>query len=179
MTYLNPKNNYFPIESVIYKLVSNKKVLIISPFATLFKQQVESGNCTRIDPNFPPMEKTIYYTNPYTFFNSGPHANILQTAQHIINEINALNEDFDSVLISAGAYSCILAKAFYDQGKNVCTSGGELQKMFGILNTREKQGMARNKIDINTLPNKDSWILTIPDAYKPKNYKLIEGGCYW
>jgi hypothetical protein len=23
------------------------------------------------------------------------------------------------------------------------------------------------------------WITMIPDEYKPKDYQLIEGGCYW
>jgi len=177
--FINPKNNYNITPDKVYEFIANKRVLIISPFAPLFKQQIESGNCKQIDPNFPKMEKTIYYRNIYTFFNSGPHANILETAKHIVDEVNALGEDFDSVLISAGAYGCILAKAFYDQNKNVCVVGGDLQKMFGILNTREKETMARNRIDINKLPNKHCWILNIPDEYKPLNYKKIENGCYW
>ena len=179
--FLNIKNSYWLTSDKIYEFIANKKVLIISPFAPLFKQQVDSGNCKKIDGNFPQMEKTIYYKNPYTFFNKGPNANILETANQIVNDINSQNssDDYDSVLISAGAYSCIIAKAFYDQGKNVCTVGGELQKLFGILNTREKQTMARSKINIHNLPNKECWIMNIPDEYKPANYKMIEDGCYW
>ena len=108
---------------------------------------------------------------PYTFFNKGPHNNILETTDYIFNDILAtITNDYDSVLISSGAYSCLIAKKFYDISKNVCTVGGDLQGMFGILNKRFTH--------FNKIPNEEYWI-KVPEEYKPKDYQKIEDGCYW
>lgn len=174
---LNIKNNFYN-ESIVLNKLLNKKVLIISPFSNLIKQQFESGNCKKIYENFPNIEKINYYTNIYTFFNKGPHNNILETIDYLVNEIDIkINQnDYDIVLISSGAYSVLLAKQFYDKGKDVITLGGDLQKMFGILNKREKNEIEKNNI---ILKNKEYWITNIPDEYKPEGYMKIEDGCYW
>jgi hypothetical protein len=31
----------------------------------------------------------------------------------------------------------------------------------------------------NNFENKEYWVTTIPDEYKPPNYEKIEDGCYW
>jgi hypothetical protein len=67
-----------------------------------------------------------------------------------------------------------MAKKFYDNGKNVCTVGGQLQGFFGILNNRHK-----NFNKCKEIPNKEYWILDIPEQYKPDGYKTLEDGCYW
>ena len=48
--------------------------------------------------------------------------------------------------------------------------------MIGILNKRTKDFYNKQNID---LPNKDFWVLDIPEEYKPFNYEKIEDGCYW
>jgi hypothetical protein len=69
-----------------------------------------------------------------------------------------------------------MAKKFYDNGKNVCTVGGDLQTFFGILNGRTKNWFKSNNIEIQY---KEYWITEIPDEYKPSDYMKIENGCYW
>ena len=174
---INAKKNQDINDQIVFDFIKNKKILIISPFSPLIKDQLISGNCKKIYNNTPDIDTIYTYTFPYTFFNKGPHNNILETADHIYNEIiTNINNDYDSVLISCGAYGCLMAKKFYDNGKNVCTLGGDLQTMFGILNgrTRDYYNNANKEI-----PNKEYWITKIPDVYKPKDYMKIENGCYW
>jgi len=159
----------------IYSFIENRKILIISPFAPLMKSQIESGNCKKIFDTFPQVDNIAIYKFPYTFFNNGPDNNILETNTNIFNDIiHTVKDEYESILISCGAYSNILAKKFYDMGKNVCTIGGELQGFFGILSKREK---FYNKLDDNV--HLDYWITSIPDEYKPHDYMKIEDGCYW
>jgi len=175
MLELNVKQSHS--SEIFFSTIKNKKILIISPFAELFKIQYESGNCHKIHNNFPTIDKIYYYTNIYTFFNKGPHNNILETINFIYNDINnTILNDYDLVIISAGAYSNILAIKFYEKNKDVYTLGAELQNFFGILNGRTKEWFQKNNIKIK---HEEFWITSIPDKYKPKDYMKIENGCYW
>jgi hypothetical protein len=173
---INPKITAHISHKIVFNFIAHKKILIISPFAKLIKAQIESGNCKVIYPDTPIIASINIYTFPYTFFNKGSHNNILETTEHIFNNIiNTITEEYDSVLISCGAYSCLIAKKFYDVGKNVCTVGGDIQSYFGILNGRVKTW------NNNNFPteNREYWIINIPDEYKPADYDKIENGCYW
>ena len=94
----------------------------------------------------------------------------------IVGDGNNKNNAYDSVLISCGAYSCLIAKKFYNIDKNVCVVGGELQPYFGILNNRTKEYNLKNNIKIE---NEQYWIMEIPNEFKPNDYMKIENGCYW
>ena len=157
---------------IVYNFISNKNLLIISPFSPLVKQQIDSGNCKRIYENFPKINSVQIYKNIYTFFNNGPHENFLITCNILFEDIlkNIDSNLYDSVLISCGAYSCLFAEKFYNLGKNVCTIGGELHTYFGIMNKRNRD---------NVVENREFWIQEIPDEYKPEGYMKIEDGCYW
>lgn len=171
---INTKHIMEISHEIVFNFVAHKRILIISPFAPLIKAQIDSGNCKVIYPNMPMIISTNIYTFPYTFFNNGPHNNILETSEHIFNNIiETITDEYDSVLISCGAYSFLIAKQFYDIGKNVCTVGGQLQLYFGILNRRNKLW---NKMPTT---NQEYWVIDIPEEYKPADYKKIEDGCYW
>lgn len=172
---VNPKRDEFLSPQIIFDFIKNKKILIVSPFSKLIKSQIDSGNWKHIYPNAPTVVNSCIYTFPYTFFNNGPHNNILETSEYIFNNIiETIKEEYDNVLISCGAYSCLMAKQFYDIGKNVCTVGGDLVGYFGILSKRTK--LMHNAASI--IENKKYWI-NIPKEYKPNGYMKIEDGCYW
>ena len=172
-SFIQPKNNNRYDQKMIYDFIKERNILIISPFSILIKNQIESGNVKMIYNTFPDIGKVYTYTNEYTFFNKGPHNNIFETTKIIVDNIKNSGDNFDSVIISCGAYGCLIAKELYDYGKNVCIIGGDLQKFFGILNERER---TKNKIKIQ---HEEFWITKIPDKYKPKDYMKIENGCYW
>jgi hypothetical protein len=174
---VNAKKEEYISQQIIFDFIQNKKILIVSPFSKLIKSQIDSGNWKHIYSNAPTLINSYIYTFPYTFFNDGPHNNILETSEYIFNNIiETIKEDYDSVIISCGAYGCLMAKQFYEIGKNVCVVGGELQKYFGILNTRQKQLNERNNLEIKNI---EYWIVNIPEEYKPHDYMKIENGCYW
>ena len=147
--------------------------MIISPFSGLFCKQYYSKKCIQINPEFAYIKQILFYANPYTFFNRGLHNNILETCEFIYNDILKHNTtEYDTVVISCGAYSTILAKKFYDINKNVLTIGNDITILFGILNQRSKE-------QYKGVINPELWITEIPEKYKPKDYKRIENGCYW
>lgn len=174
---VNPKIESHLNQEIVFNFIKDKKILIINPFSPLMKHQLDSGNCKVIYHTTPTVISICTYKFPYTFFNNGPDNNILETTDSIFNDIiNNVKDEYESVLISCGAYGCLIAKKFNDIGKNVCVVGGDLQTFFGILNDRTRDWFEKNNIEIQ---NKDCWIINIPDEYKPNDYIKIENGCYW
>ena len=175
LDYLNYKKFTTTDKQLFFSFIKSKKILFISPFSELFKQQYDNGNCIKINNEFINLINPQFYTNGYTFFNNGPHNNILETAEYIYTDISNNFSDYDGVVISCGAYSNILAKYFYDNSKHVFTIGGELPHYFGILNERYKKCMDYKFEHLD----KNAWIINIPEKYKPIDYMKIEDGCYW
>lgn len=174
---INPIVSTFISREIVFDFIKDKKILIVSPFAKLMKLQIDNGNLKHIYLNAPTVKNSCVYTFPYTFFNNGPHNNILETSECIFKDIvNSVEDDYESVIISCGAYSCLIAKHFYEMGKNVCTVGGDLPNFFGILNSRHRRRLFKDR---KKLANKEYWILNIPEEYKPEDYLKIEDGCYW
>jgi hypothetical protein len=159
-------------QEIIYDFIKGKNVLFISPFASLIKEQIISGNCKKIYNNFPDVNNIYTYKSEYTFFNNGKQNNILETFEVMYDEIIKQNNNFDVVVISCGAYSNLFANKFFKMNFDVLTTGGDLQKFFGILNNREKKWGYKPEYP-------EYWILDIPDEYKPPGYEKIEEGCYW
>jgi hypothetical protein len=154
----------------LYRFIDNKNVLIINNLGSLMKLQYESGNLKKIFPDFP-MIKNIDFLEPgYTFFNNGPDSSILDTAEKICDKIKTFNFNYDCVLVSAGAYSCLLFDYIINElHKDVFVIGGDLAYHFGIMTNRiRSQGFPINENFIN-----------VPDEMKPPGYEKIEGGCYW
>jgi len=166
INYWDKKSRY----SDIFSFMSNKKVLIINNLSPLMKQQFESGNITKICPEFPiNVKKILCFENGYSFFNNGPHRNILHTYRILKRKIKKL--DFDCAIISAGAYSSLLAYHILTKlGKEVFCCGGNLPDYFGII-TKRTQLFNKDKIN-------EFWI-TVPEEMKPEGYMKIEDGCYW
>ena len=156
-----------------YEIIQGKKVLVVSSFAELCVQQFTSGNVYNLGLGFPKVEGVVGVTPPYCFLNSGPNRNYFETLYFIFEEIK--KADFDVAVLGCGIYGHMLTHRIHAElGKDAVYIGGCVTNIFGILSTREKEvGMGK---DVQT---NESWILTIPDKYKPPNYKDIENGCYW
>ena len=153
-----------------YNFVHNKHILIVNNLGCLMKQQYESGNLQKANEAFPTTVKSIqYFENGYTFFNKGPHNNILETAEYICNKIKDFS--FDGAVISAGAYSCLIADFIQNKmEKEVFVEGGNLGTWFGI---KTRRAFAFNPNLIN------KYFIEVPDHLKPEGYKRVENGAYW
>ena len=154
----------------IYSYIKDKKVLVISAFDGIIKQQYVSGNIYKLGLNFPYIIGLEVIKFPYCFLNNGPHNNYFETLEAVFNEIKQI--DFDIALLGCGAYGHMLTHKIHDElKKDAIYIGGCITNLFGILSSREKK--------YTDLKPNEYWITTIPDEYKPQNYKAIEDGCYW
>lgn len=170
-------NNFSCISNILlppnlYSAIKDKSCLIISPFSPLMAQQYENGNVFKVNHKFPSVKQIQTYKFPYTFFNTGPHSNIIETAREHFKVLVSLLP-VDTVVISCGAYSSILASFFYETDKtlNIICMGRELAELFGI--TKVSSGT------YNACTAKECLITSVPDEYKPDGYMKIENGCYW
>jgi len=166
---LNETHFYDRIDS-IFNHIKNKKVLAISSFDGLIKKQYQSGNVYKIYDKFPQIKSLHTIKFPYCFLNNGPHNNYHETLEAIFNQIKDI--DFDIALLGCGCYGHMLCHKIHSElNKDAIYLGGSIQTFFGILSSREKTH--------SNLPYDENWITTIPDEYKPPNYKSVENGCYW
>lgn len=167
--FIEQSSKHSPIS--FNNFVQNKHILIVNNLGCLMKQQYESGNLQKANKTFPTTVKSIqYFENGYTFFNKGPHNNILETTQDICNKIKDF--EFDGAIISAGAYSCLIADFIKNEmNKEVFVEGGDLATWFGIKTKRAKLIKKSYLIKEN--------FIEVPDHLKPEGYKKIERGAYW
>jgi hypothetical protein len=168
-TILNNTEFYDRID-YIFEKIRNKKLLVISSFDGLIKEQYNSGNVKKIYTNFPDLASFDTIKFPYCFHNNGPDENYFDTLKKVFKKIK--KKDFDIALLGCGSYGHMLChKIDTKLKKDAIYIGGSIQILFGILGDREKN---HGKIKQN-----EYWITDIPNEYKPDNYKLIENGCYW
>lgn len=161
----------------VNKFIENKRVLIINPISELLCEQFKTGNVYKLNKEinndeFPPVKNIIFYKNIYTFFNDGPDQNISETFYTLCKEISNIKEDYDCVLISCGAYSCLIASFISNKlNKDVFVIGGTLNNIFGLKTQRFREHQPEFIYN-------EYWV-DIPENLKPINYKKIENGCYW
>jgi hypothetical protein len=169
LEYIDFNNKIKKYENVL-QFMENKNILIINNLGSLMKNQFESGNIDKICNEFPKNVKSIeYFENGYSFLNSGPDSSLLETAKNIIEKIKDLN--FDGAIISAGAYSCLLADDINKKlEKETFVMGGVLPLYFGISTKR---------ITMYSNEFVNEYFINVPDSMKPLNYEKIEDGCYW
>ncbi|WP_156031624.1 hypothetical protein [Selenomonas sp. AE3005] len=155
------------------RCLKGKRVLLVHPFADTIQRQYKKrmsiwGGRTDILPDF----ELLTYKAIQTI--AGNNVELYEdwfTALDImINDIKKI--DFDIAIIGCGAYGFPLASEIKNMGKKAVHLGGQTQVIFGILGKRYDSSPALQKY-IN-----ESWVR--PDeTEKPKNYKDVEGGCYW
>ena len=167
---LNDSPFYDRIDST-FDCMANRKVLAVSSFDGLIQLQYNLGNVYKIYDKFPKLQALHTIKFPYCFLNNGPHNNYHETLEAIFNEIKTI--DFDIALLGCGSYGHMLCHLIDKElKKDAIYIGASIQTIFGILGSREKK-------NCGNLPINEYWITEIPEEYKPPNYKLIEGGCYW
>lgn len=157
----------------IYKNMEGKKILTISSFSKLMKQQYDNGNVYKLGIEFPNVKSVDSVVMPYCFTNTGPHQNYFETFDSLFEEIKT--KDFDIAVLGCGCYGhSLVHKIHTELGKDAMYVGGCVPNLFGILGERERNvGMGQH------VPTNEFWVLDIPLEYRPTNYKAVENGCYW
>ena len=148
-------------------LLSNKKVLCISPFAkTMSKQSCYLDNVhdNRYSFNagnlrFYRCKQSISFSSPESWLNN---FNTMQEDLELI--------DFDIALVSAGGYGHPIIQRIAEQGKSAIYCGGILQAVFGILGRRYD--------DIYSHLTNRYWVRPSSSEI-PEGFMTVENGCYW
>lgn len=149
---------------VLFPMLENKRVLVINSFDGLIRQQFENKYLDKIHKGFPDFQNLLTIKTPFTFFNSGPHKNYMETLEHVWSQVLSVYDQFDVALVSCGPMGCILTDRIHKLNKDAFYMGSGLHKMFGISPSD---------------PKNEYWITEIPKEYIPEGYEKIEAGRYW
>lgn len=164
------------------RVLMNKKVLVIHPFADLITIQYNNNRKYLFkNPNIlPEFElQTIKAVQSLGGLNN-EYNDWFEALEYMKQEITQY--DFDICLIGCGAYGFPLAAHVKRMGKKAVHLGGSLQLLFGIIGKRwenPKQGSKELKGN-NKYPQLFNKYWARPSMYDtPANKNNIEGGCYW
>ena len=103
--------------------------------------------------------------------NLKPHLSWKESLSVMKSDIEAL--DFDIALLGCGTYGLPLVDFIRNKlNKSAIYIGGSLQILFGIKGKRWD-----SHDEISDFYN-ENWIRPSIEE-TPKNYKVLEGGCYW
>ena len=153
--------------------LKGKKILLISCFEESLKKQIPIREkiYDGIDL-FPECEfKTL---KPPITNADNPSKEFHIELEMFNKQLDAMKDQYDVALVSAGGYSTIICGHIYDSGKSAIQVSGVLQMYFGILGKR----WLKERKDVVQLFMNEHWTKPL-DCEKPKNWTNIEGGCYW
>jgi hypothetical protein len=152
--------------------LAGKKVLVIHPFAESIKNQYQHKRTKLFEnPNIlPEFELKTIKAVQSVAGNKTEFSDWLEALNHMKKLIN--ETDFDIAIIGCGAYGFPLAAHIKRIGKQAIHMGGATQLLFGIKGKRWD-----NHELISSLFN-EHWISPSKEE-TPKQYKKVEGGCYW
>lgn len=158
------------------RVLSDKKVVVVSPLAELIEKQYKKNNLLFKNKNTLPNFhiRTVKAIQSLGGVNS-QFENWFDALDWMEAEI--FKEDFDIALIGCGAYGYPLAAYVKRKGKKAFHMGGVLQMLFGIKGARWEDKSYHPKFDYTKLFN-EAWVKP-GDKYKPIIAKEVENGCYW
>lgn len=174
--FLRPTHYNVGVDYKFNQLIKGKRILILSSHVKTIQQQLEKVN--DIFPGHKIFEDNEFVILQPPVTNAGNHNNIdwREYFKAFKEKIYERRNDFDIVFGSCGGYGMIICDYIYKElGKSCIYMGGGLQILFGIMGERWKNNQALIDYGYKNNPN---WCTPLPDDI-PKNYKFVEGGCYW
>lgn len=153
--------------------LEGKRILVIHPFAETVERQYNENrerlfDNTQILPEFASLQ-TIKAVQSIAG-ESVDFPDWFAALDYMKDEI--AKKSFDVALIGCGAYGLPLAAHIKRMGLKSVHMGGVIQFLFGIKGKRYVESPEYSKY-IN------EYFVYPPDADKPKNSQVVEGGCYW
>jgi hypothetical protein len=182
VTLRNLEPYYAPPHLRWTQYLANKRVAIINSFAETCEQQTYMSKAIwpEYTESFLPNSTTwipitTYYcpklAGENTYANWPSHIKNFKDAIEYIIE-RTLESKAEVAIIGCGGMGMIIGSKLKDAGLQVIVMGGATQILFGIKGKRWE-----NHSIISKFFN-DAWVSPNP-LNAPKNYKLIENGCYW
>lgn len=153
--------------------LEGQRVLVVHPFAeTVERQYDKSRDKLYANPLVLPEFASLQTVKAVQSIagEKVQYANWFEALDYMKLEID--KKDFDIALIGCGAYGLPLAAHIKRMGKKSVHMGGVIQFLFGIKGKRYVDNPLYSKY-IN------EYFVYPPDADRPQNSKVVEGGCYW
>lgn len=119
----------------ITQRAAGRRVIVVSPFAKLMKEQAQSGNLAKLRPAFTPSELS-WYSFPYCYGNKGPHENSFETIEAVSTALQAEAGPDTLVMLSCGSMGVPIADRLHKGGADTFYCGGAMQLFFGIMGGR-------------------------------------------
>ncbi len=152
---------------ILNKLKTNTRILVISPFTESIKKNIPELD--EICKNPVLKNRNVIFLKAYnTIVGNNCHTDWKETYNIMCDEISELKDHFDIALLSCGCYGMPLCNYIKNIGKKAIYCGGILPLIFGITGKR----------NLNHPYVTDKFTRPL-ESERPKNYELVEGGCYW
>ncbi|WP_195500722.1 GT-D fold domain-containing protein [Bacteroides clarus] len=162
------------------RILKNKKVLVIHPFAESIKQQYTKKDLLFKNKDILPTFKLSTIKAIQSIGGNDLFSNWFDALNWMKNEMNKI--DYDICLIGCGAYGFPLAAHAKRQGKKAIHLGGALQLLFGIRGKRWENP----NYGIKTLKRTGAYLGLVNEHWcrpnkieRPTNASNVENGCYW
>lgn len=162
------------------RVLKDKKILVIHPFAQTIERQYKKRELLFKNPNILPQFKLTTIKAVQSLGGSDQFNNWFEALDWMKEEMDKV--DYDICLIGCGAYGFPLAAHAKRKGKKAVHLGGSLQLLFGIRGKRWEDP----NYGIKTLKRKGAYPNLINEHWckpnnseKPSTAANVEGECYW
>jgi hypothetical protein len=149
-----------------------KRVLIVSAFEETIREILPHREKIYGVDLFPDCQ--IVTIRPPQTQGSEESRDFEEELNDFCKRLDAIKDTYDVALVSCGGYGNLVCDHIYQSGRSAVYVGGVLQMYFGILGSRWLQ----NCPDIVRMYLNEYWKRP-KDSEKPKNFKNVEGACYW
>lgn len=162
------------------RILRNKKVLVIHPFAETIQKQYKKREFLFAKQDILPEFELYTIKAVQSLGGTNLFSSWFDALDWMKNEMDKIN--YDICLIGCGAYGLPLAAHAKRNGKKAIHFGGSLQLLFGIRGKRwenPKYGVQSLKQEgaYTSLINK--YWCRASDNEKSPNANKVENGCYW
>jgi hypothetical protein len=151
--------------------LKGKKVLAVSPISQTIMYQFKKMDKIWEGRNVFPEFEIETYNAVQSIGGQGPHKSWKESLDIMKDEISKIN--FDIAILGCGAYGLpLVAHIKNNLSRSAIYVGGPIQLFFGIKGARWERHP-----EISRMFN-EHWRKPL-DVDIPKNYYMVEGGCYW
>lgn len=155
--------------------LEGKRVLVIHPFVDTIQTQYQKREAifpgTAILPEFTLLTMKAVQTSARQ--QTSGFSDWFEALEWMYQE--AMKTDFDVAIVGCGAYGMPLCAKLKQAGKQAVQLAGATQILFGIRGRRWDESPCFQYV--RDFYN-DAWVYP-GQQERPKDYQVVEGGCYW
>ena len=157
------------------RALTNKKILVIHPFAKTIQTQYAQREKLFNNPEILPYFELITIQAVQSLGGNDQFNNWFDALEWMKQEMDTV--DYDICLIGCGAYGFPLAAYAKRKGKKAIHLAGALQLLFGIRGKRWEDPNYNSTYNYSALMNQ-YWVKP-QITERSQNAERVEGACYW